>query len=61
MATWCSRGVIRQVQSKGLHGSGLWPMVRRKAVSSATRLYGASGTRYVTMRGLTGSPRVPSG
>eukprot|EP00966_Prymnesium_polylepis_P045431 1052055-Prymnesium_polylepis.1 len=29
-----------------------WPMVRRKAVySSATRLCGASGTRYMTMRG----------
>eukprot|EP00966_Prymnesium_polylepis_P025021 576939-Prymnesium_polylepis.1 len=39
--------------------SGLWPMVRRKAVSSATRLCGASGTRYVSLRGLIGSRPVP--
>eukprot|EP00966_Prymnesium_polylepis_P107648 2492311-Prymnesium_polylepis.1 len=26
---------------------GLWPMMPRKAVSSATRLCGASSTRYV--------------
>jgi hypothetical protein len=38
---------------------GRWPMVRRKAVSSATRLCGASSTRYVSMRGLIGSRRVP--
>eukprot|EP00966_Prymnesium_polylepis_P243145 5623127-Prymnesium_polylepis.1 len=29
--------------------------------SDATRSCGASGTRYVTMKGLTGSRRVPSG
>eukprot|EP00966_Prymnesium_polylepis_P263950 6097804-Prymnesium_polylepis.1 len=33
----------------------VWHMVRRKAVSSATRLCGAFGTRYMTMRGLTQS------
>eukprot|EP00966_Prymnesium_polylepis_P030870 718192-Prymnesium_polylepis.1 len=37
----------------------LWCAVRR--YSSATWLCGASGTRYVTMRGLTGRRRVPSG
>eukprot|EP00966_Prymnesium_polylepis_P307748 7111586-Prymnesium_polylepis.2 len=40
----------------------LWPIrcaVRRYSV--ATRSCGASGTRYVTMRGLIGRRRVPSG
>eukprot|EP00966_Prymnesium_polylepis_P314493 7267243-Prymnesium_polylepis.1 len=32
---------------------GLWCAARR--YSSATRLCGASGTRYMTMRGLIGS------
>eukprot|EP00966_Prymnesium_polylepis_P073071 1697197-Prymnesium_polylepis.1 len=36
-------------------------MVRRKAVSSATRLCGASSTGYVSLRGLIGSRPVPSG
>jgi len=35
------------------------PMMRPGAVSSATRLCGAPGTRYVSMRGLIGSRRVP--
>eukprot|EP00966_Prymnesium_polylepis_P090606 2098107-Prymnesium_polylepis.1 len=38
---------------------GLWCAVRR--YSSATRLCGASGTRYMTTRGLICSRRVPSG
>eukprot|EP00966_Prymnesium_polylepis_P085904 1988128-Prymnesium_polylepis.1 len=36
---------------------GLWCAVRRS--SSAMRLFGASGTRYMMMRGLIGSRRVP--
>eukprot|EP00966_Prymnesium_polylepis_P010801 248925-Prymnesium_polylepis.1 len=37
---------------------GLWCAVRR--YSDATQSCGASGTRYVTMRGLIDSRRVPS-
>jgi hypothetical protein len=38
---------------------GLWCAVRR--YSDAPRPCGASGTRYMTLRGLIGSRRVPSG
>eukprot|EP00966_Prymnesium_polylepis_P208855 4838640-Prymnesium_polylepis.1 len=40
---------------------GQWPMIRRVAVSGATRAprCRVAGTRYVSMRGLIGSHRVP--
>eukprot|EP00966_Prymnesium_polylepis_P176622 4089520-Prymnesium_polylepis.1 len=63
-------GATRAPRCRGWHDIGLWcavwPMayglwcaVRR--YSDATRFCGAFGTRYVTMRGLIGSRRVPSG
>eukprot|EP00966_Prymnesium_polylepis_P170814 3948453-Prymnesium_polylepis.1 len=42
------------------HTRGLWPMLRREAVSTLRALCGASSTRSASLRGLTGSRPVPS-
>eukprot|EP00966_Prymnesium_polylepis_P096055 2225603-Prymnesium_polylepis.1 len=53
--TWTTGSVSRY---------GLWPMMRREAVTGATAVRApcgaVAGTKYVSMRGLIGSRRVPS-
>eukprot|EP00966_Prymnesium_polylepis_P108142 2503813-Prymnesium_polylepis.1 len=67
MATWYLVRVAAPYGSPRRHipntcvamAYGLWCAVRR--YTDATRSCGASGTRYVTMKGLICSRRVPSG